>query len=141
MNREIKEKLEELKKTNDKEIIKMKIIELYSILLGYYSGIRDKKNINLNNDTIIKDIDDRLKELTNSNYSYIDGVSFSIKDNLFSNINYLVLDDNKNIKTLSIILMSFLYGYDYVDCINLTYKKQKYNKKMLELKRVLDFYK
>ena len=108
MYKMLKMKIDNLDKI-DLEEKKKEIIKIYSILLGYYSASIDKNIFNNNdNKNIIIEIDARIVSLLNLDRSLISGEG-TLKDNI-----NLIVSDRSKIKELSIVIVAFFNGYDYV---------------------------
>lgn len=146
MYKMLKMKIDNLDKI-DLEEKKKEIIKIYSILLGYYSASIDKNIFNNNdNKNIIIEIDARIVSLLNLDRSLISGEG-TLKDNIINNINLIVLDRSK-IKELSIVIVAFFNGYDYVKEIkniknksifDYVFNKEKNKEdKILNLKKKMD---
>ncbi len=146
MYKMLKMKIDNLDKI-DLEEKKKEIIKIYSILLGYYSASIDKNIFNNNdNKNIIIEIDARIVSLLNLDRSLISGEG-TLKDNIINNIN-LIVSDRSKIKELSIVIVAFFNGYDYVKEIknirnksifDYVFNKEKNKEdKILNLKKKMD---
>ena len=146
MYKMLKMKIDNLDKI-DLEEQKKEIIKIYSILLGYYSASIDKNIFNNNdNKNIIIEIDARIVSLLNLDRSLISGEG-TLKDNIINNIN-LIVSDRSKIKELSIVIVAFFNGYDYVKEIknirnksifDYVFNKEKNKEdKILNLKKKMD---
>lgn len=106
----LKNKLNEIEKIDDKEKVKEKQIEIYSIILGYYAARRDKGPYILPDrfDEILNRIQ-KLCNLKETNLEFNDCTLNTILSYSNNLINNKELDTN----TCSKFLNSVFEGYDY----------------------------
>lgn len=109
----LKRKLIELSK--DKNEIKNLELEIYSLILGYFSCKKDRTlpNFFSDNDTLIE-LEDRIKNILNTNYKIL-----GIKDNTLDSF-YIFIKNIKNDSNEILcdnIIINFINGYNYYNYI------------------------
>lgn len=114
----LKTKLLEL--TNDKEEIKKYSLEIYSILLGYFSNKKDSSFLFFNENETLKELENRILKLSNIEHYKILGIKNNNEDSFDIFIENIYSEENNELCTL--LKNNFNYGYDYYD-----YYHNKYN--------------
>lgn len=131
----LKNKLNEIEKIDDKEKVKEKQIEIYSIILGYYAARRDKGPFPLPDrfDEILNKIQ-IMYELEKKDLEFTD----CTMNKVLEYANDLINNKNWTTETCSKFLNLFFEGYDYYQVKdstkfinNLTTKKHKKIQKKL----------
>ena len=111
----LKTKLIEL--SNNKEEINKYTLEIYSMLLGYFSNKKDRTLSFFNEYNTIKELEKRILELTNIK---IIGIKNNNKDSFNIFISNISNENNKEL--IELLKSNFNYGYSYYD-----YYHNKYN--------------
>lgn len=106
--------------SNNKEEINKYSLEIYSILLGYFSKKKDNSVFVFNENETLKELEKRILELTNIKYYKILGASDNYLDSFNIFIKNINNDKNNNISEL--LKKNFYNGYNYCD-----YFYNKYN--------------
>ena len=113
-----KTKLIELSK--DKEEIKKYSLEIYSILLGYFSRKKDRTFSFFDENDTLKELEKRILEIANIKYFKILGIKDNSKDSFNIFIKNITKEDNKELCEL--LKEYFNIGYNYYD-----YYRTKYS--------------
>ena len=131
----LKNKLNEIEKTDDKEKVKEKQIEIYSIILGYYAARRDKGPYILPDR--FDEILNRIQKLCNLKKKDLEFDDCTM-NKVLEYANYLINSKTWSTETCSKFLDLFFKGYDHYQVKdstkfinNLTIKKHKKIQKKL----------
>ena len=110
----IKLKEKRLELTKDKDEIKTISIEIYGLLLGYFSRKKDKSFIH-NNNEILDILEERIKYILNTNYRIL-----NVKDNSKDSFTIFInnVNNKENNKLCIKLSENFTLGYDYYDYYN-----------------------
>ena len=116
----IKLKTKIIEQSNNKEEINKNSLEIYTMLLGYFSNKKDSSFSNINEDDTLKELEKRILKLTNITYYKIIGIKNNNEDSFNIFISNISNENNKEL--IELLKSNFNYGYSYYD-----YYHNKYN--------------
>ena len=124
---------------NEKTLINL---ELYTILLGYFSRKKDRTLIFFSEDELLFNLENRIKTILKTNYKILD-----IKDNSLDSFNIFIKNysNDFNINTCNLLSEKFEFGYKYYDFYHNKYNSlfdyliiNKHKKLEYKLKNYID---
>ena len=107
-----------LELSKNKEEINKYSLKIYSILLGYFSNKKDRSFsfFDAEEDDLLKELENRILELTNIKYKKI----LRIRDNNKDSFNIFInnINNQENNELCELLNKDFNYGYDSYDYYN-----------------------